>query len=52
MAYRFENENGDVIEVETEAAANEYRQREGFTEVGGESSPQPQPSQSPSDDES
>ena len=30
---RFENEHGDVIEVETEFAANEYRTREGFTEL-------------------
>lgn len=33
MAYRFENENGDVIEVETEVAANDYRTRAGFTEL-------------------
>lgn len=33
MAYRFENDNGDVIEVETETAANDYRQRGGFREL-------------------
>lgn len=31
---KFENAHGDVIEVESEAAANDYRHRAGFTEIG------------------
>lgn len=33
---RFENENGDVVEVESDAAIANYRAREGFTELDDE----------------
>lgn len=30
---RFENEHGDVIETEVPSVINDYRHREGFTEL-------------------